>query len=286
MGSVIKKDVPIRLGPMVSVYVTIESAVDKEADKGTHHYCTGEDEARHPAQRIKQRQYCEAVGTGRSRKGQLAPGAPCGKEGYRWQKGRENEAGEVVLLTAAELEELEDPATRSSLVVAAHPLQQVLSATVPGETVYYLRPGTKSGAADGYAGLSALLRMHPELALVAVHSTRSKSQLWRLALLGDVITLQSLCWPEDLYGAPPVPLPLQDEAALALADQALAAITMEFDPRDYVNVARQRRAELLASKAADQASLAPVSFIDQLRAQAELDKPKRRAVVRKSSKSA
>ena len=265
---VIKKDVPIRLGGLVTIPVTIVSAVDKTADRGNHHYCTGTDDRTHEPTRINQEQFCPAVGQpSRKRKNRLPVGERCERTGYQWQKGQENDAGEVVLFTKEELDALHDPTVKEAMVLSAHPLDQVLAATVPGEHVYYLQPA-KPAAADSYAGLADLLRRHPDLALLAVFATRTKANIWRLQLLGDVITLQSLAWPEDLHAAPAVPVPLESTEVRKLADMALASITSEFDADQYTNQARVRREELLTSKTGVAAvPMRPVTFLDQLRAE-------------------
>jgi non-homologous end joining protein Ku len=277
-AATINKDVPVRLGTFISWSMTITSAVDKDADRGRHHYCIGDDKTKHAPMRITQEQFCQHP--------------KCSMRGYRWHKGQENEAGEVVLLSKEEIDALLDPNARVALVISAHPLAQVMAATVPGESVYYLQPGPKAGSKEGYAVLSALLRQHTDMALVAVFATRTRMQMWRLQLFGEaVITLQSLVWPEDMHPAPAVPAPESNARTLKLANEVLDMVTSDFDVANYVDTSRVRRAELLASKAGlvpGQPLVRPVSVIDQLKAEVEANaKPvKRKAPVKKAAAKA
>lgn len=248
MATNVRANVPIRMG-LASIPVNLSSATIPE-DKNSHHYCTGF-EATHPATRIKSTQSCPT----------------CKRISHDWRKGVEGADGNVVLLTDKDIAGLLDPDTKDSIVVSAHPLEEVLQQTIPSGTAYNLAPG--KGGQEGYALLAELLRRNPSKALLAEFATKSASKLWRLQLVDGVITMQSLCWPQDLRERPVIADVPVDPEMYKLGGRMLRSITTPFSAADYRDTAREARAALVGERPSEQVAPAPrvtLSLVDALRA--------------------
>lgn len=218
----IRANVPIKLGPFVSIPVTIETAVEKE--ESLHTVCV----AGHEPTRIKQSIACPTCQA---------------TEGFK--KGKPEGSG-YIIRDADDLKDAgkADDSIKDTLTITAHNLDDVLQHTLPGDTVYYLSPG--KGAADAYAVLHAIVANHPELALVTEFAPKSKAAMWRLGLFGNVLTLNKHVWPEDVRQTPAIPAVDVDSKMVEMGDTLLEQLFQEFDPAAYRDTAKAARAELLA----------------------------------------
>lgn len=261
----LRANVPVKLGPLVSISVSIETAVARE--ESLHTVCTNG----HDAVRIKQIKKCPSCeATEGFKSGQLLGGAYTVVD-----KDAVKEAVEA------------DQATKDSLVITAHELTDVMQSTLPGDTTYFLTPS--KGHEDSYGVLRALVAGNAEKALCTVFAPRGKPSMWRLGVFGDAVTLNKLVWPEDVKRVA-VPTGDVDEATLAMAGQFLDTLQQDFDPAAYRDTAKLARAELLAdgdtftaTTASTDSKAAATDLLSAFKASVEQaeSKPKRKAAPRK-----
>jgi DNA end-binding protein Ku len=219
------RTVPIKLGPFLQVPVAIESAV--EAEVSMSNVCTGTEEEPHAPSKTRQSLACQH----------------CGGTGP-FKKGREVD-GTLRVVTPEELAEAEVAAEIKDAITLL-PRTGVAERVIAGEKVYYLKPG--KGGQAGYGLLLAAIKQNRDRSFCAVFALRGKPRMFCVGVFGDVLTLQTVCWPEDLKLAPSVPTDY-DETHLPLVQQIIDGLTEEFDPTTFVDQHRAEVNALLASKA-------------------------------------
>jgi non-homologous end joining protein Ku len=235
-----RSGVAVKFGPLTSIYVNVWSAIER--DEPLSNVCVnGHDPA------VTGRPFicpvCEA------------------RDGF--VKGKAMDDGTVVVIDPEQVKATgADDAVKTSLVITAHPAGDVLTHTIPGGSTYYLSPGRewngKSGIKgysqanldEGYALLRMLIAANPDKALCTVYAPSTRAGMWRLGLLGDVVTLTALAWPQSLRAAPALPEVRIGDAELDLGRQLLEQHTEAFDPAAYVDTARAAREELVRSAVA------------------------------------
>jgi non-homologous end joining protein Ku len=167
-------------------------------------------------------------------------------------RGKDTENGVVVVDTTT-VETAIDPMMKEEIVLTAHPLVEVLHSTVPSGKTYSLGPANakkiKGSSQDeldeGYALLQTLVAEHPDHALIGTFAFTSRAAMFRLCMVGDVISMTQLAWPEELKETPDVPAPLTDEADKSLVAGLLTKHVQSFDPADYKDVNAEARANAI-----------------------------------------
>jgi non-homologous end joining protein Ku len=225
MARAIRSDVPIKLGPMLSVRVDIFGAVEPK-DSSVHTLCVGEG---HEPVRIKQKQSCPT----------------CSAESG-FVKGAEVD-GKYVIIDDAEPEI--DDSIKKQICITSHDKTQVESLTLPGAKVYYLGPNKKAGDDEMYGILKAFIeKTDSEVSLVTVFAIRSRPTLFTMGVFDGAITLSERTWPEDVREIPELkPMAEVSEQYLGLVKQLVPYAL--FDPSTYVDVTRAARQEALAAAA-------------------------------------
>lgn len=166
--------------------------------------------------------------------------------------------GELVEVTAEQVELIrrgesagEDEDGPKDLTLEVYPAEQVLTATLPGDVAYRLRPRGKKAHMKGYMMLRKLVETADEVGKVLAGeiAVRDKTRLMRLTVWNGQVVAQSLMWPDDIA---PVDEVVGEEPS-AKTDALLATVldnfTVDFDPQVVRNRARDR-AELLHAEIA------------------------------------
>ncbi len=219
--------VPIRLGPLATIPVDIESSADSEPTFSN--VCTDG----HDASRVGQTLACKT----------------CGGTGP-FAKGRE-EGGRLVVLTDTDLAATAvDPDLKASIVLTAHPRADVDKRTIVGDKPYMLKPNKADRDGQGYALLRHLIDTNPGTAFASVFAAKGKPAMYTFGTYHGVITMQKLVWPEDMRDLPAVPEAAPDADLVELGQQLITQITGEFDPAVYRDAQRVAREELVQSRVA------------------------------------
>lgn len=226
MGRALRSNITLKLGPMLMLPVSIETALEN-IEPTTHTVCTND----HDPLRVRQRLECPQCGN---------------HDRASFARGHDLGDGTIALVdddAYAEATKVADD-IKSSIALTVHDAAQVDSTTLSAGRVYYLSPGKQ--ADDVYALVVQAVAAHPELAFVAEFAIRTKPALYRLGTFGDSLTLTELAWPEAVKVAPQhkgnVP-----EAAGPMLDTLLGQLITAFDAELY----RDRRAEMLTAAVAD-----------------------------------
>jgi DNA end-binding protein Ku len=163
-------------------------------------------------------------------------------------KGYELAPDRYVLVEPEELEALDPKVTHTIDVEAFVNLEEI--DPIFYDSTYYLAPAT--GGARPYRLLLEALEAENKVAIAKV-VLRSKQQLCALRPIGEVLTLSTMLWgdevnsPSDLDGldaAEPA-----SEKELKMARQLIGMQAASFDPKDYKDEYRERVLQLIEQKA-------------------------------------
>jgi DNA end-binding protein Ku len=163
-------------------------------------------------------------------------------------KGYETETGEMLVLDDSDFKDLPVRTNHEIDVVEFVPADQV--DPILFERTYYLEPDSKS--AKAYRLLREALRQTDRTAVVMV-TLRQKTHLATLRVYGDVITLQTLMWPDEVR-TPSFPA-LEDDTELRPAELEMAASLVEsmasdFDPTAFTDEYREAMLAMIQDKLA------------------------------------
>jgi DNA end-binding protein Ku len=159
----------------------------------------------------------------------------------------ESDAGQTVVLTKDDLSEL--PVQRSPEIAITDfvPVDQV--DPIFFDKPYYLEPASKSPKA--YALMREALKDTDRLA-IATFTLRNRTRLAALRVVGDVLTLQTLLWPDEVREAA---FPSLDESPdikpqeLKMAASLIESMSGDFDPEQYEDTYQQELSKLIEAKA-------------------------------------
>lgn len=234
------RNITITIG-FVPIVVKSDKATDSESDVKSYTVCTGKDDTPHDPARVSGGLKC--------------PIEACGKSAGSWhafEKGVEVD-GKLVVLSKDEVDEANAPI--QDMVLTFHQRTDVFTSTVAGDKVNNLFPA--KGAEKTYDLLRRFLVARPDLIGMTVWAPSTKNTLWVLDVVNGHLTASSRCWPEDVRAVPEIPAVGDEikEAEAAMFAQLVESMVEDFDPAKYRDVARQARAELIASKVGDAAAL-------------------------------
>lgn len=163
-------------------------------------------------------------------------------------KGYETETGEMLILDDSDFKDLPVRTSHEIDVVEFVPAEQL--DPILFERTYYLEPDSKSSKA--YRLLREALRQADRTAVVMV-TLRQKTHLAALRVYQDVITLQTLLWPDEVR---PASFPALDEEAelrpqeLAMAASLVESMAGDFDPSEYTDEYREAMLAMIQDKLA------------------------------------
>lgn len=159
----------------------------------------------------------------------------------------ESDAGQTVVLTKDDLAEL--PVQRSPEISITDfvPVDQV--DPIYFDKPYYLEPASKSPKA--YALLREALKDTDRLA-IATFTLRNRTRLAALRVVGNVMSLQTLLWPDEVREAA---FPSLDESPdlkpqeLKMAASLIESMSADFDPSQYEDTYQNELSKLIEAKA-------------------------------------
>ncbi len=163
-------------------------------------------------------------------------------------KGYELAPERYVLIEPEELDALDPKVTHTIDVEAFVNLEEI--DPIFYDSTYYLAPAT--GGARPYRLLLEALEAENKVAIARV-VLRSKQQLCALRPIGEVLTLSTMLWGDEvnsaddldgLDGAEPA-----SEKELKMARQLIGMQAASFDPKDYKDEYRERVLQLIEQKA-------------------------------------
>lgn len=224
--------VKIRLG-MAGIDAVVTTAIKAEKETKTKVICVGgwDGKPEHPPVKINQVIRC--------------PHCEHEQSGYNgYAKGVEQPGGTFVPLTDELLAEMAvDKTLTYQLDLTAHPVQQVIDSTLPGEKFYYLAPGDD----DRYYNVFVeAIEQRPDLAICTVFAIKSVPAMYRLGVHESVLTLQEIAWPENVAPRPAVPDAPAPEKDLALALQLIDMLQVDFDPATFTDTRKAKLRAFLA----------------------------------------
>lgn len=231
----LRKGVKLVLAGLFNIEVNVLAAADDD-DKETAFktICVGEDDQHtHPPTAVKQ-----------------SLGCPTCDNNVRdtFVKGREVSKGSFVVVDPSELAAADVEAElKEQMQLTVHDAADVTTKTLPGAKTYFLEPGKGPLTHKAYNLLRDKIKENPDKAYCTVWAARSKPGMYRLGVFGTAITLEQLCWPENVRSAPDVPAEEYSEAESAMLDQLVEAISADFDPSTYRDVRKEQIAAVIAA---------------------------------------
>lgn len=117
------------------------------------------------------------------------------------------------------------------LKLVPHPIGEYLAKTAPGKSVHYLTPADAANA-DHYQLLLKLVREHPELAFVGLHTPVSATEQKMLTVRDGVLAMESRTLAAALKPAPSVGGTVND-AFYAMLEGSLGMFTTPYDEAAY-----------------------------------------------------
>ena len=146
-------------------------------------------------------------------------------------KGYESEDGRMVILTDDDLASLPSRSSKEISVEKFVPADQIDPMVL--DKTYYLEPD--KAAVKPYALLREVLRESDRVAIVTV-SVRTRLTTAVLRVVGDVIVMQTMLWPDEIRVADfdvlqDVPEP--KDAEKAMATMLVDSMAGDFDPSEY-----------------------------------------------------
>lgn len=164
-------------------------------------------------------------------------------------RGYEVAPGEYVTIEDAELESLAPAITNGVEIEEFIDLSEI--DPVFFESSYYLTPG--KGGAKAYALLAQAMRDSSKIALGRM-VLRNKQYLVALRPVGDVLSLSTLYYPDEVVDADDlddVPHDVEaSEREMNMARQLIDALSTEFDPAKYRDGYREELMALIERKTA------------------------------------
>ncbi|HET9074560.1 MAG TPA: Ku protein [Solirubrobacteraceae bacterium] len=163
-------------------------------------------------------------------------------------KGYELAPDRYVMIEPEELDALDPKVTHTIDVQAFVKLEEI--DPIYYDSTYYLAPAT--GGARPYRLLLEALEAEEKVAIAKV-VLRSKQQLCALRPVGEVLTLSTMLWGDEVNAADDLDgLDAADPATakeLAMARQLIEMQSAAFDPADYKDEYRERVLALIEQKA-------------------------------------
>lgn len=172
-------------------------------------------------------------------------------------KGYETDDGDMVVLTDEDLAELPVSTSKEISVDKFVPAEQIDQMYL--DKSYYLEPDKSS--VKPYVLLREALAGSDRVALVTV-SIRTRMTVAVLRVRGDVITLQTLLWPDEIR-TPDFAVLADDAPEVKPAEREMAHMLVEqmagdFDPEDYEDDYERAVKQLVQAKL-DGAEVTPVA---------------------------
>ncbi len=163
-------------------------------------------------------------------------------------KGYETDSGEMLVLDDADFAGLPVRTTKEIEVLEFVPAEQVDPLLF--ERSYYLEPDAK--AVKPYSLLREALRETDRTAIVLV-TLRQKTHLAALRVTDDLLTMQTMLWPDELR-RPAFPGLAEDielkPAELAMAASLVESMASDFDPSQYTDEYRDAMLAMIQDKLA------------------------------------
>lgn len=158
-------------------------------------------------------------------------------------KGYEQEKGQYVIVTQAELTAVEPKSAKTlelSAFVPASQLDPILF-----ESSYYLTPGE-----GGEKPYSLVLQAMRESSLVGVARIvrNGREHVCVIRPFGGGMVLHTLYWIDEVRAISFPELPAPNEAEVGVAKQLIQMLTAEWDPKQYKDAYREAVMGLIASK--------------------------------------
>lgn len=166
-------------------------------------------------------------------------------------KGYEVGPETYVVVTPEELDSLDPKATRTIDIEAFVGLSDI--DPIYFERPYYLVPD--KGGTKAYALLVAAMRQSDRVAIARL-VLRTKQYLAALRPVGDVLVLETLFYADEVVPVDQLDdVPAMDdvevsEREVAMAQQLIESLAMDFEPGRYRDTYRERVLELIEQKAA------------------------------------
>jgi DNA end-binding protein Ku len=175
-------------------------------------------------------------------------------------KGYETDSGEMLILDDADFAGLPVRTTKEIEVLEFVPAEQVDPMLF--ERSYYLEP--EKAAAKAYSLLREALRQTDRTAIVLV-TLRQKTHLAALRVADDLLTMQTMLWPDEVR-RPAFPSLSEDmelrPAELAMAASLVESMAADFDPSIYTDEYRDAMMALINDRIAGRDGVAAAAVED------------------------
>jgi len=153
--------------------------------------------------------------------------------------------GNLVIITADERESLKEEQGEGIELLQFANADEV--DPIMYEGTYYLEP---EGNGDGYALLRQVLIDSGRIGIVR-YAMRQKTHLGVLRVLGNVLVVHTIMWPDEVRPTTELKVPTAavPAKALKMAHLIVDSMTEEFNPEDYKDEYQIRLQELVDAKA-------------------------------------
>lgn len=242
-----RNGIQLRLG-MIGTNVSLSTAVAREQSLNT--VCLGTHGKEHPITRIKEPTVCPVCDKD-TKIGDFA------SHPQDFKKAREISKGNYAVIELDEIAAAKgtgiDP-TKTTISLTAHPIEEVRSQTIQGESTYYLAPST--GFNELYGVVVDTIRRNPQYGFLGLWTPMSRTGLYEVRLFGDTLLMEARARTESLLIVPqPVMEPA--EAMQQAIDLTLASFAKPYDPATYADTYKAALEALIESKSTVEGEASP-----------------------------
>lgn len=229
-----RKGLRCEISPFFGFNLDIATAVKSDTTSQMNQICTGTDTP-HDASGVNMVFRCKACGN---------------DDRSTFKKGKVQDDGSVLLFDESAMDELKDVSDSGSVLhVSSHDLGEVTGKLLSAGKPYFTKPST--GSEKPWSLFTALVEKHlGDRVFLLEYSYSKVPKLYKFGVFNGVLTLEPLCWPEDIADAPAVPDLDVDDKQLLQAEMLTEALAEEFDPDNYRDARRQRIQEMTAAATA------------------------------------
>lgn len=226
-----RKGLRCEISPFFGFNLDIATAVKSDTSSQMNQICTGVDTA-HEAAGVNMKFVCKVCQN---------------DDRTTFKKGKVQDDGSVLLFEDEAIQELKEVTDAGSVLhVSSHDIDEVTGKLLSAGKPYFTKPST--GSEKPWGLFTALVEKHLDDRVFLLQYAYSKlPKLYRFGVFNGVLTLEPLCWPEDIADLPAVPDVDVDDKDLKQAEMLTEALAEDFDPDNYRDARRLRIQEMTAA---------------------------------------
>lgn len=229
-----RKGLRAEVSPFFGFNLDIATAVKGDTTSQMNQICTGTDNP-HDACGVNMKFVCKSCGN---------------DDRTTFKKGKIQDDGTVLLFDDSTLDEIKDATDAGNVLhISSHSIDEVNGKLLSSGKPYFTKPST--GSEKPWALFAKLVeKQEGSRVYLAQYAYSKVPRLYRFATFNGVLSLEPLCWPEDIAELPAVPDVDIPEKDLVQAEMLTEALAEDFNPDNYRDSRRERIAEMTAAATA------------------------------------